>query len=147
MEQKHKYFTIEELCKSDTADKLRINNVPNEENVKNLHRLIENILDPLREAYGKPIHVNSGFRNEELNKAVGGSATSEHRFGMAADICAKKMSGNKKVVDKEGNQRLFELCISLGLPFRQLIDEYGFQWVHVSFNPTHKKQREVKHIK
>lgn len=148
-EYKHKYFTIEELCKSSTAEKYGIDNTPTPEAEKNLHRLIENVLDPLREAYGGPIHVNSGYRCEKLNShpEIKGSPTSEHKFGMAADIKVYKTEKDKKVNNKEGNQRLFELCISLVLPFHQLIDEYGFSWVHVSFNPYSKEQRQVKHLK
>lgn len=71
-----KYFTIKELCKSTTAEQLGIDNSPNSEIVNNLKQLVEYILDPLRERYGKPIHVNSGYRCPALNKAVNGSKTS-----------------------------------------------------------------------
>lgn len=57
-----KYFTIAELCRSNTADRLGINNKCNQEHVANLTALVDNVLDPLREAYGKPITVNSGYR-------------------------------------------------------------------------------------
>ena len=69
-----KYFTIAELCKSDTADRKGIDNRCKKEHVANLTALVDNVLDPLREAYGKPITINSGFRSPALNKAVGGSA-------------------------------------------------------------------------
>ena len=65
-----KYFTIAELCKSDTADRLGIDNRCKKEHVVNMTALVDNVLDPLREAYGKPIRVNSGFRCPALNKAV-----------------------------------------------------------------------------
>lgn len=71
-----KYFTIKELCHSDTAIKKKIDNTPNSEIVNNLTQLINNILDPLREKYGKPITVNSGYRCPELNKVLRGSNTS-----------------------------------------------------------------------
>ena len=74
-----KYFTIAELCKSTTADRLGINNRCNQEHVLNLTALVNNVLDPLRKWYGKPITVNSGFRCPALNKAVKGSNTSQHR--------------------------------------------------------------------
>ena len=67
-----KYFSIEELCKSDTATEKGIDNTPSSEVVEKLNMLIDNVLDPLREAYGKPIYVNSGYRCPALNKAVGG---------------------------------------------------------------------------
>lgn len=138
-----KYFTIAELCKSETATAKKIKNVPDEKAEKCLVRLVENVLDPLREAYGSPIHVNSGYRCPELNAAVGGSKTSEHMYGMAADITAIDANRKRR---KEKNQRLFELAISIGLPFHQLIDENGFTWVHVSYNPAAAQQRVIKKL-
>ena len=126
-----KYFTIEELCKSDVANKKKINNVPNSEIIENLEQLIVNILDPLREEYGKPIMVNSGYRCPELNKAVGGAKNSHHLTGYAADITVGSPSKNKI---------LFELIQKLDLPFDQLIDEKKFSWVHVSYTPNPRKQ-------
>ena len=73
-----KYFTINELTKSATATSKGIDNTPTKEVVGNLTTLVDKVLDPLREAYGKPIKVNSGYRCPKLNKAVGGSATSQH---------------------------------------------------------------------
>lgn len=102
-----KYFTIAELCKSDTADRKGIDNRCKKEHVANLTALVDNVLDPLREAYGKPITINSGFRSPALNKAVGGSATSDHMQGRAADITGGSPAENKK---------LFNLVQSLGLP-------------------------------
>ena len=96
----------------------------NEEHVANMTALVDNVLAPLREAYGKPIRVNSGFRCPALNKAVRGSATSDHMTGRAADITGGSPKENK---------RLFYLIQSLGLPFDQLIDEKNFAWVHVSY--------------
>ena len=87
-----KYFTIKELCYSGTAQKLGIKNEPNEEIKQHLVELITKILDPLREAWGKPIRVTSGFRGETLNKAVKGSTTSAHCFGYAADL--QPLTGN-----------------------------------------------------
>lgn len=113
-----KYFTIAELCRSNTADKFLIDNKCTKEQAANMMALVNNVLDPLREAYGKPIRVNSGFRCEKLNKKVGGSKTSDHLHGMAADITAG--------IPKE-NKRLFYLIQELGLPFKQLIDEKAFR--------------------
>ena len=119
-----KYFTIAELCKSEAADRLGIDNRCKKEYVVNMTALVDNVLDPLREAYGKPITVNSGFRCPALNKAVKGSATSDHMTGRAADITGGSPDENKK---------LFYLIQSLGLPFDQLIDEKHFLWVLVSY--------------
>jgi len=126
-----KYFTIKELCKSSTAIQKGIDNTPNSEIVNNLKKLVEFILDPLRERYGKPIHVNSGYRCPALNKAVNGSKTSHHMTGLAADITAGSVAKNKI---------LFNLIQELDLPFDQLIDEKKFSWVHVSFSEKPRKQ-------
>lgn len=133
-----KFFTIKELTKSDVAKRSKINNIPTKQEEQNLIALVDNILDPLREAYGKPIIVTSGFRCERLNKLVKGSKTSQHRFGQAADI--------RTIEDtREENKKLFDLIIELNLPFDQLIDEYNYDWVHVSYSSRNRKQ--ILHIK
>ena len=129
-----KYFTIREMKKSDRATKAGIVNEPSIQEVKNLTALIEKVLDPLREAYGKPIIVTSGYRCEKLNKAVGGAASSQHVKGEAADI--------RSVQDTpEENKKLFDLIVKLNLPFDQLINEYNYDWVHVSFGARHRRQK------
>ena len=128
-----KYFTLRELIKSDTAIRKGIKNVPNKQEEQNLTALVDKILDPLREAYKKPIIVTSGFRCEELNRLVGGSKTSQHRTGQAVDI--------RTISDTpEENKKLYDLIIELNLPFDQLINEYNFDWVHVSFSEKNRKQ-------
>jgi hypothetical protein len=125
-----KYFTIEELCRSEKAKELGISNLPSTENVVYMRRLIETILDPIREKWGKPIYVNSGFRNLALNKAVGGRRNSHHlcKNGYAAaDI---------DTYSTEDNKKLFNLIKSLNLPICQCIDEKSYQWIHVSYNPS-----------
>lgn len=133
-----KFFTIEELTKSDVAKKNNIANTPNIQERNNLIALVDNILDPLREAYGKPIVITSGFRSDKVNKLSGGSSTSQHRLGQAADIRSKQDT-------KEENKKLFDLIQKLDLPFDQLIDEYNFNWVHVSYSSKNRKQ--ILHIK
>ena len=129
-----KYFTIKELTKSATAQRKGIKNDPSIQVCKSLTALIEKVLDPLREAYGKPIIVTSGYRCEKLNKAVGGAASSQHVKGEAADI--------RSVQDTpEENKKLFDLIVKLGLPFDQLINEYNYDWVHVSFGARHRRQK------
>lgn len=126
-----KYFTINELCASSTAARLGIRNIPNEEIKSNLIALVDNVLDPLRTNYGKPIIVSSGYRCLALNQAVGGSKTSQHVKGQAADISCTNAS-------LEGNKEIFDLILSMNLPFDQLIYEFGNEagpaWVHVSFS-------------
>ncbi len=126
-----KYFTIKELCESSTAKEYKINNSPNSVIKRHLTLLVQFILDPLREKYGKPITVSSGYRCEELNKLLNGSKTSQHKKGLAADITTGSISENKK---------LFNLIIKLNLPFDQLIDEKNYQWIHVSYSSKPRKQ-------
>lgn len=126
-----KYFTIKELCKSSTAIDKKINNTPNSEVVNNLEQLVDNILDPLREEYKNPINVNSGYRCDILNEAIGGSKTSQHRLGLAADITAGSKFENKK---------LFILAQQLNLPYDQLIDEKNYSWIHISYSKNPRKQ-------
>ena len=129
-----KYFTIKELTKSSTAEAKGIDNTPTPEVERNLTALVDNILDGVREIYGKPITVNSGYRCPELNKAVGGSGTSDHVKGFAADITGGS---------KEENERLFNI-IKHNFHFSQLIDEKNFSWVHVSYNPNNLKNQTLK---
>lgn len=129
-----KYFTIKELTKSSTAEAKGIDNTPTPEVERNLTALVDNILDGVRGIYGKPITVNSGYRCPELNKAVGGSATSDHVKGFAADITGGS---------KEENERLFNI-IKHNFHFSQLIDEKNFSWVHVSYNPNNLKNQTLK---
>ena len=85
-ERPGRYFSWAELTSSPTARRRAINNEPNEQQRRNLVRLCADVLDPLRHHLGLPIHVTSGFRSEVLNTLIGGSSTSRHRDGLAADI-------------------------------------------------------------
>lgn len=129
-----KYFTITELTKSATAKRNGIDNKPSATVERKLVALIEKVLDPLREAYGAPIIVTSGYRCEKLNRLVGGAASSQHVKGEAVDI--------RTVSDKpEDNKKLYDLILKLKLPFDQLINEYGYDWVHVSYGSKHRRQK------
>ncbi len=130
-----KYFTFEEFERSDTAYRHAIDNRLPDGLRGNVQALVDNVLDPLREEWGKPIRVTSGYRCEELNRKVGGAKTSHHCRGMAADIT---------VGDKFANRRLFELIMRMPIPFTQLIDEKDFSWVHISYDPDNLKQQVLK---
>lgn len=133
-----KYFTIEELTRSSTATTRGIDNTPTPEIKANLERLVDKVLDGLREIYGKPITVNSGYRCPELNKAVGGSKTSDHMNGFSVDITASC---------KKENAILFQI-IKDNFDFDQLIWEKGNSeypdWVHVSYNPNRLRKQVLK---
>lgn len=134
-----KYFTMNELTHSATAIRKGIDNTPDNTAKANLTALVANILDPLREAYGKPIVVSSGYRCAKLNRAVGGVARSQHISGQAADIQSVSKS-------KADHKKLFELAQRLRLPYDQLIDEYDYKWVHISFS-NRGNRRQVLHVK
>ncbi|HIT15307.1 MAG TPA: peptidase M15 [Candidatus Avimuribaculum pullicola] len=125
-----KHFTLKEFVKSDTARRLGIDNTPSPQVEERLRQLVDYVLDPLREAYGRPIYVNSGYRCPALNRAVGGVAHSQHLTGEAADITG----GNC-----QENRRLYELLRQLQLPVDQVINEHGFTWLHVSYGPRHRR--------
>ena len=128
------YFSIKELAASTEAKKMGIDNTPASEDVANLTALVEAVLDPLRNRYGRPIYVSSGYRCKRLNKAVGGSATSQHMTGEAADIY---------VTNAKDKAMLFSLIYYL-LPFDQLIWERGNDeapaWVHVSYREGNNRR-------
>lgn len=132
-----KYFTIDEMCRSTVAKRDGIANIPNEEQVANLTALVDTILDPLREEYGKPIYVNSGFRSEALNAAVKGAKNSQHTKGEAADL---------SVGTKSGNKILFQLIQDLKLPCDQVIEESDFSWIHVSHKKTGRNRKQILHL-
>lgn len=128
-----KHFTIAEMVKSDTADRCGIDNRLPQALLPNVERLVREVLDPLREWYGRPIYVNSGYRCPQLNRAVGGVADSFHLTGCAADI---------DVHDQAENGKLFAY-IKDNLPFTELGWEGGGRWVHVAILKGREKEKEV----
>lgn len=129
-----KYFTLEELTRSAVAAARGIPNIPGENEREALEVLVLALLDPLRELWGKPIYVNSGYRSPALNKAVGGVANSQHMKGQAADITTGKA---------ESNRKLFALIRDGGFDFDQLIDEADGTWIHVSYVSLSENRRQV----
>lgn len=126
-----KDFTLEEMTRSEAATRhgFKEQFTPNEEIKANLKLLCENILQPLREKLRVKIQVTSGYRSKRTNNAIGGSETSQHVFGQAADINVNGIS-------------TMELCRKIkefDLPFDQLIEEFG-QWVHVSYSERNRRQ-------
>jgi hypothetical protein len=120
-------FQIQDLIKSNTASASRINNMPNQAAMQNLQYLLNNVINPISNNFPYPIKISSGYRSPQLNAAVRGAQNSQHMLGQAADIT----TGNR-----QSNQQLFNWIINSGINFDQIIDEKGYQWVHVSFNPN-----------
>ena len=125
------YFTLEEMSVSQTAARRGLSNKPNDDTVKNLGFLVAEVLDPLRLAVGKPLVVTSGYRSPEINRLIGGSPTSDHVKGRAADIHQPEMS----VRD------LMRLVIHKNLPFDQMIDEFEGSWLHISYRHDNNRRQ------
>lgn len=140
-----KNFSKEEMINSITAKNLKIDNEPSAKDLEYLIKLADT-LQKIRDEYGKPIIVTSGYRCPALNKAVGGASNSDHKFGAACDI--RSVSNTKK-----DNKALFNLIVNMAgkgkIHLRQIIDEYNYSWVHVSINNEHNKEKhnEILHIK
>ena len=132
-------FTLEELYASPTAQRRHIDNTPTTVVQQNLKMLAEKVLQPIRDTYGYPIIVNSGYRCAELNKAVGGVRNSQHLTGCAADIRCTKTS--KAYLFRVIAKMVKEGRIEVG----QLIWEYGTSdepsWIHVSLKMATKKNQ------
>lgn len=123
---KSEFFTLEELTKSSTAKRLKIDNTPNAEILKNLQYGVDKVLDPLRRIIQKPIIITSGYRCEKLNKAVGGVSNSWHQLGNAADI---------HIADEEYAREIFEILKTLPSVDTILFEHSSnSQWIHVQWN-------------
>ena len=132
-----KYFSIKEFEHSDTAERYNIDNTVTDKTIKdNIVALVDNVLDPLRDRYGKPIMISSGYRSFELNKKIGGSRTSQHCKGQAADLYT-----NEGV---KGLRELVRIIIDDNLKFDQLIFEHSGRgyWLHVSYTRTGVNRRQ-----
>lgn len=126
-----KNFTLEELTKSQTAEALKIDNTPAAEQIVNLCALVHHVLQPLRDHYGQPVKISSGYRCQALNKAVGGVSNSQHMRGQAADI---KITGvaPTQIADYIANH----------LPYDQVILYPTF--VHVSYSIQANRRHRLR---
>jgi hypothetical protein len=133
-----KNFSLHELTKSETALRMGFDNTPGEAETEALRLLCEKVLQPVRDHYGKGVKVNSGYRSPESNAAVGGSKTSDHCKGMAADI---EIPG---VANAELAQWIMD-----NLEYTQLILEFytpgipDSGWCHISYDPANLKKQEL----
>ena len=138
-----KYFALKELCSSDVATKKRIDNFPSWVVVEHLKELTEKILEPLRVAWGSGIKVNSGYRCDALNRAVGGVSTSAHKQGYAADL----VPTNGKI--DEFGKFVKEWLVKSRIKFDQCLWEQqgGTKWVHISlYSSTGSQRCETKNL-
>lgn len=138
-----KHLDLSEVIRSDSAKRLGLSNMPTDEHIENFKVLAEKVFEPIREFFGSPIRISSGYRSKELNdKTKGASKTSDHCFGRAIDI---DMDGTSIT-----NKQVFDF-IKNNLKFKQLIYEFGTDenpsWVHVSYDPNNLKNEVLKAVK
>ncbi len=134
-------FTLKEMIRSNTAEAKGIANIPNESQINFIRELCINVLQPVRDRFGVPINISSGYRSPKLNVAIGGSTSSQHCAlrGAAADIQMEDM--NAEIFNYIKNELIFD----------QLIWEFGDDenpdWVHVSFHKGNNRKEVLKAIK
>lgn len=130
-----KHFKLEEFTRSATAEKFNIDNTPNDYVIYNLDKLVVNVLDPLREAFGSPIKITSGYRSYLVNKMVGGVKNSQHMSGKAADIVpiGKSFDEFVKFVEEWIKDKNFNQCI---------IESSGkSKWIHISYDEGNNRKK------
>jgi zinc D-Ala-D-Ala carboxypeptidase len=136
--QLSKNLVLAEVIRSETAKRKGISNMPTPEHIENFKKLAENVFQPIRDHFGVPIYISSGYRSKALNKAIGGSLTSQHCQGEAIDI---DMDGTSIT-----NKQIFDF-IKDNLVFDQMIWEFGTDknpgWVHVSYESTGKQRKQI----
>ena len=134
------HLDLSEVIRSESAKRNGISNMPTEQHIANFKLLAEKVFEPIRLHFNCPIHISSAYRSEALNKAVGGSSTSQHCTGEAIDV---DMDGSPSGVT---NKMVFDY-IKDNLEFDQLIYEFGDSknpdWVHVSYESTGKQRKQV----
>jgi hypothetical protein len=125
---------LSEVIRSESAKRLGVNNTPTAEHIENLKALAENIFQPIRDHFGVPIRISSGYRSAALNKKIGGAKVSQHLSGEALDL------------DNDGtsitNKEIFDFIIA-NLDFDQAINEFDYSWVHVSYTTKRKNRKQI----
>ena len=130
------HLDLAEVTRSTDAKRLGIKNEPIAEHLENLKKLAENIFEPIREHFGVPIFVSSGYRSSALNKAIGGAKNSQHLLGQALDL---DMDASNSGVT---NKMVFDYIVN-NLEFDQVINEHNYSWVHVSYNPKGNQRKQI----
>jgi len=129
-----KNFVLSEITRSNTAKRLGISNEPKKEHLKNLQRIITDIIQPMRDDIG-PIRISSGYRSPSLNRAISGSNKSQHTKGQALDLQFWKEG-------KMCNKEVYDWVLENDVEFDQMINEFDFSWVHLSLKES-KNRKQV----
>ena len=130
------HLTLAELIRSESAKRHGINNMPTPEHIENLKALAENIFEPIRIEFRVPIYISSAYRSQALNKLVKGSAKSQHCKGEAIDI---DMDGHTHNIT---NKDIFDFIVAK-LPFDQVINEFDYSWIHVSYKKNGPQRKQI----
>jgi hypothetical protein len=134
-----KNFSRAEIEHSNTAKRLGISNEMSEEHLENMQRLIDNLIQPMRDALG-PIRISSGYRSKELNRAIGGSNNSQHSKAEALDLQFWKEG-------KMNNKVIYDWVIDSGIEFDQMINEFDFSWIHISLKSKENRKEILEAYK
>lgn len=130
------HLSLSEVIRSESAKRNGISNMPIPQHIENFKLLAEKVFEPVRLHFGCPIHISSGYRSIELNKCIGGSLTSQHCSGEAIDI---DMDGTPHGVT---NKMVFDY-IKDNLVYDQIINEFDYSWVHVSYAANGKNRKQA----
>ena len=134
-----KNFLLSEVTRSNTARRLNISNAPNEKHLHNLQMLVRDLIQPMRNDLG-PIRISSGYRNPELNRAIGGSSKSQHCKGEALDIQFWK---DGEMCNKE----IYDYILNSNMEFDQMINEFDFAWIHISLKDKGNRKQVLEAYK
>lgn len=134
-----KNFLLSEVTRSNTARRLNISNTPNEKHLHNLQMLVRDLIQPMRDDLG-PIRISSGYRNPELNRAIGGSSKSQHCKGEALDIQFWK---DGEMCNKE----IYDYILDSNMEYDQMINEFNFAWIHISLKAKDNRRQVLEAYK
>ena len=134
-----KNFSLAEIEHSNTAKRLGISNEMSEKHLESMQRLIDNLIQPMRDAIG-PIRISSGYRSPKLNKAIGGSSRSQHSKGEALDLQFWEKG-------KMNNRVIYEWVLESGVEFDQMINEFDFSWIHISLKSRENRGQVLEAYK
>jgi len=132
-------FVLSEITRSNTAKRLGIDNGPNKDHLRNIQRLVSNLIQPMRDAIG-PIRISSGYRNPNVNRAIGGSAKSQHCKGEALDL---QFWNDGEISNKE----IYDWVLNSNVEFDQMINEFDFAWIHISLKKEGNRKQVLEAYK
>ena len=134
-----KNFSRAEIEHSNTAKRLGISNEMSEKHLENMQRLIDNLIQPMRDAIG-PIRISSGYRSPKLNKAIGGSSRSQHSKAEALDL-------QYWIGEKMNNKVIYDWVLESGVEFDQMINEFDYSWIHISLKSRENRGQVLEAYK